>query len=133
MLLGRGSSGGAVTSAMAPLSISSGLLSINSSGYLPTSHEAGHVGNANVNFGAFDAKPRTVTLENASGVTVSLEVDLGGNFNLNGQDGVITVPILNAWTFSTPPEADGQWGNSAESYAILDRGFDVEWQSASGH
>ena len=59
--------GGAVTSATAPLSINSGVLSINLTGYIPITHEAYNVGQANVNFGAYDARTRTLTLENASG------------------------------------------------------------------
>ena len=46
-----------------------GVLSINLTGYIPTSHEAYNVGQANVDFGAYDARTRTLTLENASGVT----------------------------------------------------------------
>ena len=65
--------GGAVTSATAPLSINSGVLSINLVGYIPTSHEAYNVGQANVNFGAYDARTRTLTLENASGGDLSVE------------------------------------------------------------
>ncbi len=50
---------GAVTSAMAPLAINGGVLSINLMGlYIPTSHEAYNVGQANVNFGAYDARTR---------------------------------------------------------------------------
>ena len=72
------------------------ILTLNLSGYLSSSHEASHVGAANVVFGAFDTNTRTVTLQNSSGVTVRLSVDLGGNLTLNGSDGVLTVPILNA-------------------------------------
>ena len=75
------------------------ILTLNLSGYLSSSHEASHVGAANVAFGAFDINTRTVTLQNSSGVTVGLSVDLGGNLTLNGSDGVLTVPILNAWGF----------------------------------
>ena len=75
------------------------ILTLNLSGYLSSSHEASHVGAANVAFGAFDINTRTVTLQNSSGVTVGLSVDLGGNLTLNGSDGVLTVPILNAWVF----------------------------------
>jgi hypothetical protein len=48
-------------------------------------------------WGAFDMKSETIALENASGVTAVLSVDLGGNLNLNGSDSILTVPILNAW------------------------------------
>ena len=75
------------------------ILTLNLSGYLSSSHEASHVGAANVAFGVFDINTRTVTLQNSSGVTVGLSVDLGGNLTLNGSDGVLTVPILNAWGF----------------------------------
>lgn len=77
------------------------ILTLNLNGYLSSSHEASHVGAANVAFGAFDINTRTVTLQNSSGVTVGLSVDLGGNLTLNGSDGVLTVPILNA--------ADNAW------------------------
>ena len=50
---------------------------------------------------------KTLTLENASNVSLVLEVDLGGNLNLNGSDGVITVPILNAWGFLMVKMDDG--------------------------
>ena len=73
-------------------------LTLNLGGYLSSSHEAGKVGNANVAFGAFDINTRTVTLQNSSGVTVVLEVDNGGNLNLNGSAGVMTLPLLNAWS-----------------------------------
>ena len=64
------------------------ILTLNLSGYLSSSHEASHVGAANVAFGAFDINTRTVTLQNSSGVTVGLSVDLGGNLTLNGSDGL---------------------------------------------
>ena len=73
------------------------ILTLNLGGYLSSSHEAGKVGNANVAFGAFDINTRTVTLQNSSGVTAVLSVDNGGNLN-KGADGVITMPILNAWS-----------------------------------
>ena len=97
-------------SANAPLSISGGVLSIDLSSYtntaglttllagtLAASHEAGKIGNANVAFGAFDINTRTVTLQNSSGVTALLSVDNGGNLN-KGADGVVTIPVLNAWS-----------------------------------
>jgi hypothetical protein len=71
------------------------ILTLNLGGYLSSSHEAGKVGNENVAFGALDINTRTVSLQNSSGVTVGLTVDLGGNLNLNGSDGVITVPLLS--------------------------------------
>ena len=74
--------GAAVNSATAPLSINNGVLSINLTGYIPTSHESYNVGQANVNFGAYDARTQTLTLENASGFTCQLNVDLGGNLNV---------------------------------------------------
>ena len=58
------------------------ILTLNLSGYLSSSHEASHVGAANVAFGAFDINTQTVTLQNSSGVTVGLSVDLGGNLML---------------------------------------------------
>ncbi len=90
-----GAAGGAVNSATAPLSINNGVLSINLADYIPTSHEAYNMGQANVNFGACDARTQTLTLQNASGVTCQLNVDLGGNLNA-GSAGVVTMPILNA-------------------------------------
>ena len=91
-----GAAGGTVTSAAAPLAINSGVLSINLAGYIPTSHESYNVGQANVDFGAYDARTQTLTLQNASGVTCQLNVDLGGNLNV-GTARVVTVPILSAW------------------------------------
>ena len=41
---------------------------------------------------------QTLTLRNSSGVTLQLNIDDGGNLSL-GADGVITVPILNAWDY----------------------------------
>ena len=73
------------------------ILTLNLGGYLSSSHEAGKVGNANVALGAFDINTRTVTLQNNNGVTAVLSVDIGGNLN-KGADGVITMPILNAWS-----------------------------------
>ena len=114
----RGGGGGTVTSATAPLSISSGVLSLNLNGlctaatsplvltnglmslnasYIPTSHAAFNVGAADVASGAHDLNTQTVTLQNSSGVTAVLSVDLGGNLNV-GADGVVTMPILNAWS-----------------------------------
>jgi hypothetical protein len=88
--------GSLCTAATSPLVLTNGLMSLNAS-YMLTSHEANNIGSADVAFGAFDLNTRTVTLQNASGVTCRLEVDLGGNLNLNGSDGVVTVPVLNAW------------------------------------
>ena len=65
---------------------------------ISTNHEANKIGNANVAFGAFDINTQTVTLQNANGVTAVLSVDIGGYLNI-GADGVITVPILNLWSF----------------------------------
>ena len=65
------------------------------SGKISTTHESYKIGSNNVNFGAYNSTMKTMTLENSSGVTAVLSVDLGGNLN-KGADGVITVPILNA-------------------------------------
>ena len=73
------------------------ILTLNLSGYLSSAHEASNVGAANVAFGAFDINTRTVTLQSSSGVTAVLSVDNGGNLN-KGADGVVTIPILNAWS-----------------------------------
>ena len=75
-------------------------------GKISTTHESNKIGSNNVNFGAYNSTMRTVTLENASGVTAVLSVDNGGNLN-KGADGVITVPILNAWGFLTVKMDDG--------------------------
>jgi len=112
-LIGSFGGSGAVNSANTPLSISGGVLSIDLSSYtntaglttllagkLDTSHEAGRIGNANVAYGAFDINTRTVTLQNSSGVTAVLSVDNGGNLD-KGADGVVTIPILNAWSPAT--------------------------------
>ena len=86
-----GSIGGGITdviSQSSELAVSTNgstkILTLNLSGYLSSSHEAAKVGNANVAFGAFDINTRTLTLQNNSGVTAQLSVDLGGNVNLNG-------------------------------------------------
>ena len=105
-----GASAGAVSSATAPLNISSGILSIDLSNYtntaglttllggkISTTHEANKIGAADVTH-LFDFKTQTLTLRNSSGVTLQLNVDNGGNLSL-GADGVITVPILNAWDY----------------------------------
>ena len=76
------------------------ILTLNLSGYLRSSHEASNAGAANVAFGAFDINTRTVTLQNSNGVTPVLSVDNGGNLN-KGADGVVTIPILNAWSPTT--------------------------------
>ena len=75
--------------------------------YIPTTHESYKICSNNVDFGAYNSTMRKTTLQNASGVTLVLEVDLGGNLNLNGSDGVITVPILNAWSFMALRMNDG--------------------------
>ena len=92
-------SGGGINSVTLPLSINSGVLSVDLTGCIPITHEASKIGTGNVNMGAFDVNTRTLTLENSSGVTAVLEVDLGGNLNLNGYAGIMTVPALNAWQF----------------------------------
>ena len=76
--------------------------SINSllSGKISTTHESYKIGSNNVNFGAYNSTMKTMTLENSSGVTAVLSVDLNGNLN-KGTDGVITIPILNAWDYTT--------------------------------
>ena len=67
---------------------------------IPTTHEANNVGAANVAFGAYDIGNKTVTLTNAAGVIAILSVDNAGNLNV-GAAGVVTVPMLNAWQFTT--------------------------------
>ena len=74
------------------------ILTLNLSGYLSSSHEASNVGAGDVTFEAVDINTRTLTLQNSSGVTALLSVDLGGNLNLNGSDGIVTIPILNVWS-----------------------------------
>ena len=50
-----GGGGGTVTSANLPLSITNGIMSIDLSGYMATTHEANEIGTADVDFGAFGA------------------------------------------------------------------------------
>ena len=69
-------------------------------GKISTTHESYKIGSNNINFGAYNSTMETLTLQNSSGVTAVLSVDLGGNLN-TGADGVITVPILNAWSYTT--------------------------------
>ena len=59
--------------------------------YIPTTHESYKIGGNNVDFGAYNSTMRTMTIQNSSGVTAVISVDNGGNLNLNGSDGVITV------------------------------------------
>ena len=102
-----GASAGAVSSATAPLNISSGILSIDLSNYtntaglttllggkISTTHEANKIGAADVTH-LFDLKMQTLTLRNNNRVTLQLNIDNGGNSS-PGADGVITVTILNA-------------------------------------
>jgi len=69
------------------------------SGKISTTHESYNIGNTNVDFGVYNSTMETITLKNSSGVTAVLSVDLGGNLN-KGADGVITVPLLNAWEYT---------------------------------
>ena len=77
-----GASAGAVSSATAPLNISSGILSIDLSNYtntaglttllggkISTTHEANKIGAAEVTH-LFDFKTQTLTLRNSNGVTL---------------------------------------------------------------
>jgi len=115
-LIANAGGGGTVTSANLPLSISNGVLSIDLSsysdttamntaistavaGYIPTTHDANKIGSADLTHGQYDINTKTLTLQNGSGVTVVLSVDNGGNVNL-GADGVLTVPMLNAWEYT---------------------------------
>jgi len=43
------------------------------------------------------ARKHSLTLHNSSRVTAVLSVDLGGHLNLNGSNGIVIVPISNAW------------------------------------
>ena len=105
-LVGAGSS---ITSATAPLNISSGVLSIDLSSYtdtaglttllagkMSTTHEANKIGTADITH-LFDFKSQTLTLRNSAGVTAVLSVDNGGNVSI-GSDGIVTIPILNTWS-----------------------------------
>ena len=89
-----GASAGAVSSATAPLNISSGILSIDLSNYtntaglttllggkISTTHEANKIGAADVTH-LLDFKTQTLTLRNSNGVTLQLNVDNGGNLSL---------------------------------------------------
>ena len=96
LITGGISSGGFVNSATLPMSINSGVLSINLSGYIPSSHAANNIGNANVDFGDFDLRTQSVTLENPNGVTGIMTMDNGAHLLINGQ-GVITVNLLGVW------------------------------------
>ena len=70
------------------------------------------MGNAKVPFAAFDVNTRTVTLHNNNGATIVLSVDNGGKLNEEA-DGVITMPILNAW-FPLVLELTDSRGDSKE-------------------
>ena len=56
------------------------------------------MGASSVAFGAFDINTRTLPLQNSSGETAHLSVDLGGDVSLNGSNGIVTTPILHAWS-----------------------------------
>ena len=90
--------GGPITPVQLPLSINGGVLSVDLSGHMATTHEANNIGNSNVAFGTYDINTRTLTLENSSGVTAQISMDLGGNLNLNGSVGIVTIVVLNAWS-----------------------------------
>jgi len=90
------SSGGFVNSPTLPMSINSGVLSINLSGYIPSSHAANNIGNVKEDLGDFDLRTQSVTLENPNGVTGILSVDNGAHLLINGH-GVITVNLLGVW------------------------------------
>ena len=62
--------------------------------YIPITHESYKIGTANVGFGAFDINTRTLTLQNAAGVTALLTVDNGGNLKINNS-GVTTVAYVS--------------------------------------
>lgn len=70
---------GTINSVTLPLSINNGVLGVDSTGYMPTTHEANKIGNGNVNFGAYDVQAQALTLQNSSGVSAVISVDLGGN------------------------------------------------------
>ena len=70
------------------------------SGKISTTHESYKVGSNNVDSCVYNSTMGTMTLENSSGATAVLSVDLGGNLN-KGADGVITIPILDAWDYTT--------------------------------
>ncbi len=63
-------------------------------GYIPNSHESYKIGTANVGFGAFDINTRTLTLQNAAGVSALLTVDNGGNVKFD-TSGVTTVACVD--------------------------------------
>ena len=96
LITGGGGSGGTVNSATLPMSINSGVLSINLSGCIPSPHAANSIGNANVDFGGFDLRTQSVTLENPNGVTGVMTMDNGPHLLINGH-GVITVNLLGVW------------------------------------
>jgi len=90
------SSGGFVNSPTLPMSINSGVLSINLSGYIPSSHAANNIGNVKEDLGDFDLRTQSVTLENPNGVTGIMTMDNGAHLLINGQ-GVILVDLFGVW------------------------------------
>ena len=104
---GGGGGGGLVTGATSPLSIDgSGVLTVNLSGIMQTSHEANKIGSAPVSSGAFDVTSRRLTLTHTSGVMTVLSIDGSGNLSLGGS-GVVTIPMLGAQQYTTLAFKDG--------------------------
>ncbi len=99
-LLGQGGGSGTVTSATLPLSIANGVISVDLSSCIPTTHEANKIGAASVAFGAYDLGAQTLTLTNGSNLSKSLSISLNGGLDWSG-DGLITVGMLHVWPFAS--------------------------------
>ncbi len=67
---------------------------------MSTSHEANKIAAADLVHGQYDIETKTLTLKNGAGVTAELSVGNSGGVYI-GPDGVLTVPMLNAWEFQT--------------------------------
>ena len=124
--LGGGGGGGAVTSATLPPSIANGVLSINLSGYMATTHDANKIATADVSHGLFNFETMTVTLTNGAGVTAQLSVGNSGAVSI-GADGVLTVPMLNAWEFLALTIKDG---NGVARALSSDTSGNLQWTGA---
>ena len=111
-------SGGAVTSAVAPLSITNGVLMLDLSNIMATSHEANKIGSADVDFGLHYVSCSDITLydHSGNGAHTVLATDNSGNLIITdsqGSGGAVTVPYLNQWT---PLSLDFQDGCGKNTY-----------------
>jgi len=81
---GGSGGGGIVTSVLTPLNINAGVLSINLTGYIPTTHEANKLNISNVSHD-YDFRTHTLTIrDSTTGNTLVLTVSTPGILSVNG-------------------------------------------------